>query len=159
MPTGYGGNFWKNASTWRRFNCRRTNTWPAASTPCTWKTDLAMSKPIVVTVCMARSSEYWDGSFNSPHTRGTHVPMEEPSTADALTWHWPLVPLLDRSKVGPSSASRGPSQPYRHEGEGHGQRSARYVPSFSIYKQRLQLNCHHDNGCVHHCGYADIEAS
>ncbi|MBR1233146.1 hypothetical protein JQ611_13985 [Bradyrhizobium sp. AUGA SZCCT0182] len=25
----------------------RTNTWPAASTPCTWKTDLAMSKPIV----------------------------------------------------------------------------------------------------------------
>src|SRR5512141_940473 len=39
-------------------------TWPAASTPCTWKTDLAMSRPIVVIVCMARSSESWE--LNSP---------------------------------------------------------------------------------------------
>jgi hypothetical protein len=35
-------------------------TWPPASTPWTWKTDSAMSKPIVVTVCMARSSELWE---------------------------------------------------------------------------------------------------
>jgi len=32
----------------------------AASTPWTWKTDLAMSKPIVVIVCMTRSSESWE---------------------------------------------------------------------------------------------------
>jgi hypothetical protein len=89
----------------------------------------------------------------------TFATLSANSGHDALTWHWPLVPLLDRSKVGPSSASRGPSQPDRHGGEGHGQSSARYVPSFSIYKQRLQLNCHHDNGCAHHCSYADIEAS
>jgi hypothetical protein len=36
------------------------------STPCTWKTDLAMSKPIVVTLCMARSSESWEPS-QGPH--------------------------------------------------------------------------------------------
>jgi hypothetical protein len=51
----------------------------------------------------------------------TFATLSANSEHDALTWHWPLVPLLDRSKVGPSSASRGPSQPYRHEGEGHGQ--------------------------------------
>src|SRR6187200_2952406 len=34
--------------------------WPAASTPWTWKTDLAMSRPIVVTVCMDSSSESWE---------------------------------------------------------------------------------------------------
>src|SRR5258705_2134411 len=33
--------------------------WPAASTPWTWKTDLAISRPIVVIVCMAHSSESW----------------------------------------------------------------------------------------------------
>ena len=38
------------------------------------ETDLAMSKSIVVIVCMARSSESWE-------LRGTHVPVEEPSTA------------------------------------------------------------------------------
>src|ERR1035438_4522192 len=55
-------------------------TWPAASTPCTWKTDLAMSRPIVVIVCIVSSSPN-RGSFNSAHIRGTHVPVEEPSTA------------------------------------------------------------------------------
>src|SRR6266851_5046112 len=35
-------------------------SWPAVSTPCTWKTDLAMSNPIVVTVCMDSSSESWE---------------------------------------------------------------------------------------------------
>src|SRR4029077_20962421 len=57
MPTRHDGSFSKNASTWRRFNWQRITTWPTASTPWTWKTDLAMSKPIVVIVCMARSSE------------------------------------------------------------------------------------------------------
>jgi hypothetical protein len=50
----------KNANTWLRFNWRRISTWPPASTPWIWKTDLAMSKPIVVIVCMARSSESWE---------------------------------------------------------------------------------------------------
>jgi hypothetical protein len=31
-----------------------------ASTPCTWNTDLAISKPIVVIVCMGSSSESWE---------------------------------------------------------------------------------------------------
>src|SRR5204863_1753280 len=35
-------------------------TWPSASTPWTWKTDFAMSRPIVVTVCMDSSSESWE---------------------------------------------------------------------------------------------------
>jgi len=60
LPTGLSPAFWKNANTWRRFNWRRISTWPPASTPWTWKTDLAMSKPIVVIVCMARSSESWE---------------------------------------------------------------------------------------------------
>src|SRR6478735_9308820 len=54
-------------------------TWPAASTPCTCKTDLAMSRPIVVIVCMDAPPNR--GSFNSAHIFGTHVPVEEPSTA------------------------------------------------------------------------------
>ena len=32
-------------------NARRITTWPAASTPWTWNTDLAMSRPIVVRPC------------------------------------------------------------------------------------------------------------
>src|SRR4051812_21219288 len=54
-------------------------TWPAASTPCTWKTDFAMSRPIVVIVCMDAPPNR--GSLNSAHIHGTHVPVEEPSTA------------------------------------------------------------------------------
>ena len=50
----------------RRFNWRRMTTWPAASTPWTWKTDLAMSRPIVVTVCMDSSSDR--GIRNNPHS-------------------------------------------------------------------------------------------
>src|SRR5260370_19139736 len=38
-----------------------------------------MSNPIVVTVCMARPVNR--GSLNSAHIHGTHVPVEEPSTA------------------------------------------------------------------------------
>jgi hypothetical protein len=60
MPTRQDGSFWKNARTWRRFNWRRMTTSPAASTPCTWKTDLAMSNPIVVIVFMDSSSESWE---------------------------------------------------------------------------------------------------
>src|SRR6185503_5268627 len=73
------GSFWKNAKTARRFNWRRMTTWPATSTPWTWKTDLAMSRPIVVIVCMDAPPNR--GSFNSAHIFGTHVPVEEPSTA------------------------------------------------------------------------------
>src|SRR5438046_2159198 len=42
-------------------------TLPSASTPWTWKTDFAMSRPIVVTACMAQSSE-------SGHPLGDHGP-------------------------------------------------------------------------------------
>jgi hypothetical protein len=55
-----GSSFWKNAKTARRFNWRRMTTWPVESTPWTWKTDLAISRPIVVTVCMDSSSESWE---------------------------------------------------------------------------------------------------
>jgi hypothetical protein len=43
------------------------------------KTDLAMSRPIVVIVCIFSSSN--GGSLYSTHICGTHVPVEEPSTA------------------------------------------------------------------------------
>jgi hypothetical protein len=40
---------------------------------------LAISKPTVVIACMFGSSESW--GFSSAHIHGTHVPVEEPSTA------------------------------------------------------------------------------
>jgi hypothetical protein len=40
---------------------------------------LAMSRPIVVIVCMDAPPNR--GSFNNAHIHGTHVPVEEPSTA------------------------------------------------------------------------------
>src|SRR5215813_8716196 len=55
----HGGSFAKNGRTWRRFSCRRTTTLPSAAMPCTWKTDLAISRPIVVTACMFGSSDSW----------------------------------------------------------------------------------------------------
>jgi len=39
----------KRGSICRRLSCRRNPTAPAASTPCTWKTGLAKSSPIIVT--------------------------------------------------------------------------------------------------------------
>src|SRR5260370_26685933 len=49
MPTRHPGSWAKNSSTLLRDNfCRRTMC-PAASTPCTRKTDFAISNPIVVT--------------------------------------------------------------------------------------------------------------
>ena len=41
--------------------------------------DFAMSRPIVVIVCMFGSSKSW--GLNSTHCFGTYVPVEEPSTA------------------------------------------------------------------------------
>jgi hypothetical protein len=38
----------------------------AVSTPWTWKTDFAMSRPIVVTACMSSSSESWE-PLQRPH--------------------------------------------------------------------------------------------
>jgi len=40
---GLDMSFSKNARTVRRFNWRRISTWPAASTPLTWKTDFAIA--------------------------------------------------------------------------------------------------------------------
>src|ERR1700740_1256762 len=58
MPTKQGGKALKNASTSDRCSFRRNTALPAASTPCSWKTRLAMSKPTVVISIV-------DGSFNS----------------------------------------------------------------------------------------------
>src|SRR6202008_2877753 len=44
----------------RRLIRRRKTTLPSASKPWTWKIDFAMSTPIVMTVCMASSSESWE---------------------------------------------------------------------------------------------------
>src|SRR5262249_3363893 len=55
-------------------------TCPAASTPWTWKTDLAMSRPIVVTVCMDSSSEI-AGASAAPTSMALTCRVEEPSTA------------------------------------------------------------------------------
>src|ERR1035441_10590928 len=78
-------------------------TLPSASTPWTWKTDLAMSRPIA---CLAPPN---CGGLNSPHIHGTHVPVEEPSTASKAD----IVPMalrgfqLRRSKAKAPTDSRG----------------------------------------------------
>src|SRR5215472_371725 len=68
MPTKQGGRALKNASTSDRCSFRRNTALPAASTPCSWKTRLAMSKPTVV-ISMV------DGSFSSLHStaRAWHI--------------------------------------------------------------------------------------
>src|SRR6516164_304275 len=68
MPTKQGGRALKNASTSDRCSFRRNTALPAASTPCSWKTRLAMSKPTVVIFMV-------DGSFSSLHStaRAWHI--------------------------------------------------------------------------------------
>src|SRR6516225_4251249 len=68
MPTKQGGRALKNASTSDRCRFRRNTVLPAASTPCSWKTRLAMSKPTVVIFMV-------DGSFSSLHStaRAWHI--------------------------------------------------------------------------------------
>jgi hypothetical protein len=53
MPTRQGDSFSKNGISFARVSRRWTTTWPSASTPCTWNTDFAMSKPTVTTSPMA----------------------------------------------------------------------------------------------------------
>src|SRR4029077_19781886 len=57
MPTRQGGNLEKNGSICDRRSDLRTTTWPLASTPWTWKTLLAKSRPIVV-ICIADGSHF-----------------------------------------------------------------------------------------------------
>src|SRR4029077_18587932 len=57
MPTRQGGNLEKNGSICDRRSDLRTTTWPLASTPWTWKTFLAKSRPIVV-ICIADGSHF-----------------------------------------------------------------------------------------------------
>src|SRR6516225_6913217 len=68
MPTKQGGRALKKASTSDRCSFRRNTALPAASTPCSWKTRLAMSKPTVVIFMV-------DGSFSSLHStaRAWHI--------------------------------------------------------------------------------------
>src|SRR6516165_1678309 len=61
MPTKQGGRALKNASTSDRCSFRRNTALPAASTPCSWRTRLAMSKPTVVISIV-------DGSFSLLHS-------------------------------------------------------------------------------------------
>src|SRR5215213_7351969 len=49
MPTRQGGRPAKKLGTSQRRSRRRTATDPSAATPCTWKTLLARSRPIVIT--------------------------------------------------------------------------------------------------------------
>src|SRR6516225_9875578 len=49
MPTRQAGRLAKKTATWSRRSCLRTTTCPRSSTPCTWNTFFAKSKPIVVT--------------------------------------------------------------------------------------------------------------
>src|SRR6476660_2898109 len=51
MPMRHGGSLPKNSSIWPRLSCFLITGFPAASTPCTWKTFLAISIPIVL-ICM-----------------------------------------------------------------------------------------------------------
>src|SRR5829696_1168427 len=55
MPIRQGDSEAKNLSTCPRLTWRRISTSPVALMPCTWKTDLAMSRPMVVTVLMGCS--------------------------------------------------------------------------------------------------------
>src|SRR5580704_8355413 len=57
MPTRQAGNLAKNPSICDRRSDLRTITWPVASTPWTWKTFLAKSRPIVV-ICIADGSHF-----------------------------------------------------------------------------------------------------
>ena len=74
-----GASLDANQAWWQLLEEHQDGAALQASTPWTWKTDFAMSRPIVVTVCMTGSSELWE--FSSTHFRGTRVPVEEPSTA------------------------------------------------------------------------------
>src|SRR4249919_2355860 len=51
MPMRHGGSLPKNSRICPRLSCFLTTGFPAASTPCTWKTFLAISIPIVL-ICM-----------------------------------------------------------------------------------------------------------
>src|SRR6516165_5065991 len=68
MPTKQGGRALKNASTSDRCSFRRNTAFPAASTPCSWKTRLAMSKPTAEIFMV-------DGSFSLLHltARAWHI--------------------------------------------------------------------------------------
>src|SRR6516165_1233072 len=91
MPTKQGGRALKNASTSDRCSFRHNTALPAASTPCSWKTRLAMSKPTVVISIV-------DGSFNSLllTARAWHIdavrgrpPHQILSTRFSDPWHRP----------------------------------------------------------------------
>src|SRR4029453_15364671 len=55
MPTRQGGKVEKNSNTFARLTRLRITTAPATSTPCTWNTDFAISRPIVLTSPMGGS--------------------------------------------------------------------------------------------------------
>src|ERR1700704_2298247 len=80
QATTQPGSLAKNFSTSPRRNCRLSTSPPAASTPCTWKTCLAMSRPIVIILSM-------DGSLLVAFIQTTTL------------WHF------DASEQGPSTTS------------------------------------------------------
>src|SRR5262245_501376 len=135
MPTKHGGRALKNASTADRCSFRCNTALPAASTPCSWKTRLAMSKPTVV-ISMA------DGSFSSLHStaRAWHRCRQGSSTASGFA---PLAWLTEpgrppecfvvivealREACGPGPAfSRGREPPSRRMNDGVESKADRVV--------------------------------
>src|SRR6516164_11712214 len=111
MPTKQGGRALKNASTSDRCSFRSNIALPAPSTPCSWKTRLAMSKPIVV-ISMV------DGSFCSLHltARAWHIAaVRGSSTASCMD-----DPVGDIGRIArPHLGADRPAGAVHHQTEDH----------------------------------------
>src|SRR5580704_15327178 len=89
MPTTLDGKVEKNSKTLARLTRLRITTAPSTSTPWTWNTDFAISRPIVLTSPMDGSPH--SGSLNA--TTLWHIDAVEwaPSTASIASvgpsWH------------------------------------------------------------------------
>src|SRR5271154_1747120 len=78
MPTRHGGRASKNLSTSARRSFFLAVTWPAASTPWTWNTDLARSIPIVVVFMVDGSCSV--ACFNNDQPMAHRRRKQGPST-------------------------------------------------------------------------------
>src|SRR6516225_10811349 len=97
MPTKQGGRALKNASTSDRCSFRRNTVLPAASTPCSWKTRLAMSKPTVVIFMV-----------EAPSVRCTQRPELGTSMPSGVVHRIRFHPLAGEPHFDGSCASRLP---------------------------------------------------
>ena len=90
IPTRHCGSSPKNSNTFARLTRLRITTAPATSTPCTWNTDFAISRPIVLT---------------SPMDGSPHVVCSNATTL----WHF------DAAEWAPSTASIATKLGCRHD--------------------------------------------